>query len=78
VAYNYKRDESEPEFYSAEEISALISEKGLDQFKLIDDTGQDFQEMLRNLNNGKQLWPYFLILALLFVFAETLIIRFWR
>ncbi len=78
VAFNYKRDESKPEFYSAEELNTLISEKGLSQFKLLDAAEQNFQEMLHDLNSGKQLWQYFLALALLFVFLETLIIRFFK
>ncbi len=75
VAYNYKRNESTPEFYAAEEIRTLISERNLEQFMLIDDTGQNFQETLSGLNNGKQLWPYFLALMFLFILLESLVIR---
>ena len=75
VAFNYKRSESEPAFYSAEELKTLISEKGFSQVKLLDAAGQDFRETLQILNSGKQLWQYFLLFAVLFVFFETLVIR---
>ncbi|MDX9882532.1 MAG: BatA domain-containing protein [Prolixibacteraceae bacterium] len=78
VAFNYKRNESEPDFYRAEELEMLIREKGLKQFDLIDSTDQNLQQTLQDLNNGKQLWPYFLMAALFFVLLETLIIRFWE
>lgn len=78
VAYNYKRDESKPEFIPNEEIQSMILKKGLKHFRVIEETDDNFQETLQDLNSGKQLWQYFLILALLFIFCEALIIRLWK
>lgn len=78
LAYNYKRDESKPDFISYEEIQSMISEKGLKQFHVIEEADDNFQETLQELNSGKQLWQYFLIVALVFVFCEALIIRLWK
>ena len=78
LAFNYKRDESKPEFFSSEELQTIIKRKGLKQFQVIEDTEGNFVETLQDLNSGKQLWQYFLILALLAVFCESLIIRLWK
>ncbi len=78
VAYNYKRDESNPEFYSIEDINNIIDKKGLKQFNTIDGNDQNLKETLQELNNGNQLWQYFLILAVLFIIVEALIIRLWK
>jgi len=78
LAFNYKRDESKPYFYSKKEIQDMISRQNPARFHLIENTGQNITEALQDLNNGKQLWQYFLLLALLFVLSEALIIRFWK
>jgi len=77
LAYNYKRDESDPRFYSTVELDSMIISSGLKQFTTIQTNNQDFKETLQELNNGKQLWRYFLLLALLSILAEALIIRLW-
>lgn len=78
LAYNYKRNESEPEFYTAEDISFAIEKKSLEQTVLIDVVNESFRESLEELNNGKQLWRWFLLAALLFMLTEMLIIRLWK
>ena len=78
MAYNYKRNESDPKFYSIEEINNIVDEKGLKQFNTIDSNDQNLQETLQELNNGKQLWQYFLALAILFIILEALVIRLWK
>jgi hypothetical protein len=37
-----------------------------------------FQETLKELNSGKQLWPWFIWLTILFVLCEFAIILFWK
>lgn len=78
LAYNYKRNESEPEFYAEENIVSAIEENSLGQTVLINTSGESFKESLEELNNGKQLWKWFLLAALLFILAEMLIIRLWK
>ena len=78
VSYNFSRKESIPEFYSIDELRKLIHSTEFKQFQIIESTDVSFSETLQNLNNGKQLWKYFLIMAILFIFCEMAIIRFWK
>lgn len=78
ISYNYPRKESATEFYTIDELQQLIESGDFKQFQLIESTGTDFSETLQDLNNGKQLWKHFILLAILFLMCEMAIIRFWK
>jgi hypothetical protein len=78
VSYNYPRKESIPEFYSENDLTKLIENSGLKQFQIIESSDENFSETLHDLNNGKQLWKYFIMLAIFFLFCEMAVIRFWK
>jgi hypothetical protein len=78
VSYNYPRKESLPEFYSETDLAKLIENSGLKQFQIIESSDVNFSETLHEINNGKQLWKYFIMLAIFFLFCEMAVIRFWK
>ena len=78
ISYNFSRKESVPEFYTEEELKKLMDRKGFEQFQVIQSTDLNFSETLQDLNNGKQLWKYFIMLAIFFLMCEMAIIRFWK
>ena len=78
ISYNYPRKESIPEFYSEEDLQKLIQSKEFKQFQVIESSNVNFSETLQDLSNGKQLWKYFIIAAIFFLFCEIAIIRFWK
>lgn len=78
ISYNYPRKESIPEFYSDEELKKQMQSKEFRQFQLIESSNASFGETVQGLNNGKQLWKYFIVLAIAFLFCEMAIIRFWK
>ena len=78
ISYNYPRKESIAEFYTDEDLQKQLDSKGLKQFQLIKSTNANFSETAQNLNNGKQLWKYFIFLAIFFLVCEVSIIRFWK
>ncbi len=78
VSYNYPRKESIPEFYSESELAKLIENSGLIQFQIIESSDVNFSKTLLDLNNGKQLWKYFIMLSIFFLFCEMAVIRFWK
>ncbi|MDP2339261.1 MAG: BatA domain-containing protein [Bacteroidota bacterium] len=78
ISYNYSRKESIPDFYSEEELQKLIQSPDFKQFQLIKSSDLSFSETLQDLNNGKQLWKYFILLAIFFLFCEIAVIRFWK
>ncbi len=78
ISYNYSRKESVPEFYSEDDLQKIIQGKEFKQFQLIESSNLSFGETLQDLNNGRQLWRYFILMAILFIFSEMAIIRFWK
>jgi hypothetical protein len=78
ISYNFSRKESVPEFYSEDDLKKLINKKGFEQFQVIQSPDLNFSETLQDLNNGKQLWKLFIILAIFFLFCEMTIIRLWK
>lgn len=78
LSYNYPRKESIPVYYSGEDLQDWINSKKYSQMQVINSTDQSFSETLQDLNNGRQLWKYFILLAIIFLFCEMAIIRFWK
>lgn len=78
ISYNYPRKESVPEFYSEVDLQKLIQSWEFKQFQVIESSNVSFSETLQDLSNGKQLWKYFIIAAIFFLFCEIAIIRFWK
>ena len=78
ISYNFSRKESVPEFYNEDDLKKLIARKGFEQFQVIQSTDLNFSETLQDLNNGKQLWKHFIMLAIFFLFCEMAIIRLWK
>jgi hypothetical protein len=78
ISYNYPRKESVPEFYTENELRKQIDSKEFRQFQVIVSSNASFSETVQNLNNGKQLWKYFIVLAIFFLACEMAVIRFWK
>ncbi|RKD89729.1 vWA domain-containing protein [Mangrovibacterium diazotrophicum] len=75
LAFNYSSRESDMNFYSLDELKAIASKSN---FQLAQpETNAIGQYDLDSLN-VIELWKYFIILAILFLLAELLVIRFWK
>jgi hypothetical protein len=74
-AFNYNRQESQMDFLTEDELktsTAAINPDVMDTGNL----GAGYQAGVQE--KGVPLWKWFVVAALLFLLAETLIIRFWR
>jgi hypothetical protein len=78
IAVNYDRKESDFRVWSKEELSDLIAENNWPGFQIIKSTPDKITAQLIELNQAQQLWKWFLILAVFFIFVETLILRLWK
>ncbi|PIF02121.1 MAG: hypothetical protein CR996_01550 [Draconibacterium sp.] len=78
TAFNYNRKESDLRYFSADKISTNAEKAGLKNIKIITDANSNFSEVVDDIQNGKQLWKWFIALALLFLLSEVLIARFWK
>ena len=77
LSFNFGRQESNLEFYTAEEITELAKKAKLNAYVI--DKPVDFSaQTLKRLDRGIQLWKIFVTLALAFLLSEILLIRLWR
>lgn len=72
---NYNRAESILEYYTSDELSEELVKVGLEKFFLLDSKDKDMAQIMEEKKHGKELWKYFIYLALFFILAEVLIIR---
>lgn len=78
IAVNYDRKESDFKVWTRDELSNFIAENNWPGFQIIESSPDKITAQLIELNEAKQLWKWFLILGIFFIFVETLILRFWK
>lgn len=78
VSFNYNRIESEMVFYSTARLEEFIENNNLYNTKVLDSADKPFVQALTEFNQGIRLWKLFVVLALVFLLAEGLLLRFWR
>lgn len=79
LALNYSRNESMQDYLTEEELEDINTQKfsgraSIFRFDSMERTFSDFKE----ISEGKPLWKYFVLLALLFIICEILIIKFMK
>lgn len=79
LALNYSRNESMQDYLTEEGLEDINTQKfsgraSIFRFDNMERTLSDFKE----ISEGKSLWKYFVLLALLFIICEILIIKFMK
>ena len=75
IAYNYSRLESDINKYTSKEMDALLSENELVNIKVFDSKTTNISESIYYSNFGKQLWKFFILLAIGLLAIEILFLR---
>lgn len=78
VSMNYDRRESDFRFFNFNELKTEIERNNLPYTEVVQIQDGKFSDVFDELSNGKKIWKWFIVLALLFVAAEALISRFWK
>ncbi len=79
LSFNYNRKESDIQSYTNTEINQLIKRYKLNNFKILPADAKKFNSEISDLRTErKNLWKWFIILALIFISAEVIIIKFWK
>ena len=78
ISFNYDRAESEMNFYTKSMLADFIKEKKLRSIQILGSSETSFVQSITEFNQGIRLWKLFVILALLFLLAETLLLRFMK
>jgi len=77
-SFNFNRKESDLSVYSPSELTEISSKYGNSKINVIETEGKDLSHSIAQLNEGKRLWKYCIILVLVFLAIEILLIRFFR
>jgi hypothetical protein len=78
VSYNYDRRESVTDHYNAEDLNAQISSNGFSNISVLEAPESGLTGSLTELDQGKRLWKLCVVLALLFLAAEVLLLRYMK
>jgi hypothetical protein len=78
LAFNYDRKESDLRYFDNSELQEKIETTQLKNAQVVQNAEKNFSEIFDEIQNGRQLWLWCILLALLFILTEVAIIRLWR
>lgn len=78
ISFNYNRKESDLNVYTIDDLEKQTSSLQNSKINIINSEGKDLSHSISQLNDGKRLWKYCVILTLLFLACEVLLIRYFR
>jgi len=76
LAFNYRRDESNLEYYSEKELEKIAIQSQV-RISVVPAQTKDLARTISETLNGVALWRYFLMIALTCFFVEILLLRLW-
>ena len=77
ISFNYNRDESVLAFYDQDKLDEMSAASRFGTVKTFDADKTDIAAGVV-FTSGVALWKYCIILALVFLFAEILLLKFWK
>lgn len=78
LAFNYNRKESDLKYFTPSELKEEIENTRLKNASVVKNADGNFTEVFNEIQNGKQLWKWCILLALFFILSEVLIVRFMK
>ena len=78
LALDLSRRESDLTAYTVDELTQALERRGLSSFSVIETGARDLSLRLTELDQGRKLWKWCIVLALLFLAAEVFLIRYLR
>jgi hypothetical protein len=78
LSFNYKRKESDLACYTHAELEDIIQKAQWKHVSLLETNAAGFKNSLADISGGTKLWKLFILLTLLFLLAETALIKFMK
>jgi hypothetical protein len=75
LALAMSRRESDLTAYTVDELRTALEQRGLTSFSILESDADDLSLRLTELDQGRKLWKWFVLLALFFLAAEVFLIR---
>jgi hypothetical protein len=78
IPFNYDRKESDLAVLSMDELNKFTALPGITNISVLEAEGKDLSHTISQLNEGKRLWKYCIVAALIFLALETILIRYFH
>lgn len=78
LAFNYNRTESDLRYFNEKELEERIKTALLSNASVLQNVTDKFSEIFNEIQNGKQLWKWFIFLSLFFILFEIALARLWK
>jgi len=78
IAVNYDRKESNFSNWTPEDLLQQIADNQLSNFQVLESTPDHVSSQIVQLDQGKSLWKWFVIIAFLMLIIETGLLRWWK
>lgn len=75
IALNYNRKESDLKTFSDEELKNMYGNSKFKSVEVVNPTGSGLTKFIKQYSSGISLWKYCILATLLFLIAETLLLR---
>ncbi|HXC06712.1 MAG TPA: hypothetical protein VNZ86_18270, partial [Bacteroidia bacterium] len=75
LSFNYNRRESDVSTLDPAGLKEALAKAGLNNFSLIETGQKDLKSLLSEIDQGKKLWKWCILLALLFLAVEIALLR---
>lgn len=75
LSFNYDRRESSHEFLEGEKLKENLLNAGFERVEIIQGTGKNLSQTIKELHEGTSLWKLCLIIALIFITLEIILLR---
>jgi hypothetical protein len=78
IAFNFNRNESELKFYAPEVLQDQVRQSAFKNIAVLKSALRNVSEGTITEASGKPLWPWFILLTLLFLACETILLRWMK
>jgi hypothetical protein len=78
IGINYNQNESSLQFFNDAELTDLISQNAWTGIEVINSDVENIGTYVKKLDEGNEIWWYLIIVALIFLFTESLLTGLWK
>ena len=75
LAFNYGNEESALSYFSQDDLEEMF--KGSDNITVLNGAARTIAPQIKEQTSGRQLWRYFILIALIAILCEIAVLRFW-
>lgn len=78
IGINYNKNESSLQFFNDSELTDLKSQNAWTGIEVVNSDVENIGNYVKKLDEGNEIWWYLIIVALIFLFTESLLTGLWK